>query len=74
MVKDNKNYVIEKVITTPDKIYDEASFIIKQVIDIKNDNKLELLLTKNYYSRPQDECALLYDLSGKRKLIHNFCE
>lgn len=74
MVKDNKNYVIEKVITTPDKIYDEASFMIKQVIDIKNDNKLELLLTKNYYSRPQDECALLYDLSGKRKLIHNFCE
>ena len=34
MVKDNKNYVIEKVITTPDKIYDEASFMIKQVTDI----------------------------------------
>jgi len=71
--KNNKIEILEKNIIDSDKTYEEASFEIHQVLDIKDDKKMELLFTRNYFSQPERECAVLYNLSGKRKLINDFC-
>lgn len=72
--KNNNNYILNQKVISSDLIYEEPSFEIHQVFDIHNDGKYEILFTKGYYSRPESECAMLYNLYDERKLIHNFCD
>ena len=69
----NKIKILEKKIIDSSKIYDEESYEIHKVLDIKEDKKMELLYTKNYYSQPEKECAVLHNLSGRYKKIKDFC-
>lgn len=73
MYKNNKLVIIDKYITDDEGIEDGPIFSIMKILDIKSDKKLELFYTKNYAYRPFDECGVLYNLTGKVKLIHNFC-
>lgn len=74
-VSDNdKIKILEKKIIDSSEIYDEESYEIHKILDIKEDNKMELLYTKNYYSQPEKECAVLHNLFGKYKKIKDFCD
>lgn len=70
---DDKIDVIDDVSVRINDVYSAPSFSLIGVLDIGNDNKYELLYTKKYFSEPDSECAVLYNLS-KRKVINNFCE
>lgn len=63
----------EKVISS-DKVYEEPSYEINRVIDIKEDKKYEIMIEQSYFSRPEDSCVILKKLYGKRKEIKNLCE
>lgn len=69
----NINILKEKVISA-DKIYEEPSYEINKVIDIKDDKKYEIMIEQSYYSRPMESCILLYKLHDKQNLIADLCE
>ncbi len=72
--KNNTNTILASKVISMDQIYDEPSFEIHKILDIRNDKKYEILFTQNYFGQPEKECAILYELSGKRKEIANFCD
>ena len=74
MNKNGKNIILEEKVISVDKIYEEPSYEIHKILDIKNDKKYELLFTQNYFSEPEKECAILSNLTGKREKINNFCD
>lgn len=63
----------EKVISS-DKIYDEPSYEINMIIDIKKDKKYEIMIEKSYFSRPENSCIILNKLYGKKSVIKDLCE
>lgn len=70
---DGKIDIIEKVITTEDMIYSATIYGIDSVMDVKQDKSYELIITKNYYSDPDSECVVIYNLTNK-KVINNLCK
>ena len=69
----NVDILKEKVISS-DKIYDEPSYEITKIIDVKEDKKYEIIIEQSYFSRPEESCVILNKLYGKRKEIKNLCE
>lgn len=67
------NILIKKVIDK-DKIYDEPSYEINRIVDIKEDKKYEIIIEQNYFSRPQESCAIIYNLYENKKEIANLCK
>lgn len=72
--KNNTITVLKKNIISSEKIYDEPSYEINKVIDVRDDKKYEIMIEQSYYSRPEDSCILLYKLYGNKKLIKNLCD
>ena len=69
----NIDLLKEKVISS-DKIYEEPSYEINKIIDIKEDEKYEIMIEQTYFSRPEDSCIILNKLYEKKDLIKNLCE
>lgn len=72
--KNGKIDIIKEKVISSDKIYQEPSYEINKILDIKNDKNYELMIEQSYFSRPEDSCVQLYRLSGKKSLIKNLCE
>ena len=72
--KNNTITILKKNIISSEKIYDEPSYEINKVIDVRDDKKYEIMIEQSYYSRPEDSCVLLYKLYGNKKLIKNLCD
>ncbi len=72
--KNNELTFIQDKVISSDKIYFEPYYEIQMIIDIKNNNKYEVLITKNYFSQPEKECALLYNLYDKKSQIADLCK
>lgn len=70
LYKNNKVYIIDKIITEKN---DFRVFEILNIMDIREDGKLELIyVLGNRYSNDSD-CVKLYNLENNKE-IHNFCE
>ena len=67
------DFLIDKVISS-DKIYDEPSYEINKIIDVKEDKKYEIMIEQSYFSRPEESCIILNKLYGNKKEIKNLCE
>jgi len=70
---DGEINIVDKIITDSDGTYEEPMFKLSNLVDIRNDNKYELLYMNNYFSQSGTDCVKLYNVS-KEKEIHNFCE
>ena len=70
---DGKINVLEKGVDTENGGFGMVTYTVINVLDIRKDNKLELLYINNIYSQPDNSCITLYNLS-KKKVINNFCE
>lgn len=72
--KNNKINIIDKQITDVNGIEDSKIFYINKILDVKKDNKLELLYSSNYPNgSTSSECTNLYNLN-KNKKIKDFCK
>lgn len=74
MVDNGEIRIIKDKVISSEDVYEEPSYEINKILDIKDDKKYEIMIEQAYYSRPQDSCVLLYKLTGKRSLIKNLCE
>ena len=70
MYKNNKVYIIDKIITED---YAFKVFEVLNVIDIKEDNKLELIYNVGERYNTFSDCVKLYNLANNKE-IHNFCQ
>ena len=70
---DGKINIVDKIITDYDGTYDEPMFKLSNLIDIRDDNKYELLYMNNYFSQSGTDCVKMYNVT-KNKLIKNFCK
>jgi len=66
---DDKTYVIDKTLNT----IELDTFDIVNLIDMRSDNKLELIYFESPVQTHAGGCLKLYDLT-KKKEIHNFCD
>lgn len=66
------DFLIKKVIDSS-KIYDEPSYEINRIVDVKEDKKYEVIIEQSYFSRPQKACAIIYNLYDSKKEIANLC-
>ena len=73
MFDDNDIKTISLETSSIDDVYNHPMYEIKKLLDIKQDGKYELMYSQMYFSNPDSECAILYNLN-KNKLINNFCE
>lgn len=72
--KNNSIHIIQDKVISSDKIYEEPSYEINQIIDIKEDKKYEIMLEQSYYSRPEESCILLYRLDENQRKIADLCK
>lgn len=74
IVDNNEIRIIKDKVISSEDVYEESSYEINKILDVKEDKKYEIMIEQAYYSRPQDSCILLYNLSDKGSLIKNLCE
>ena len=70
---DGKINIIDKIITDSDGTYEKPMFKISNLVDIRDDEKYELLYMNNYFSQSGTDCVKMYNVT-KNKLVKNFCK
>ena len=70
--KNNKKYNILSE-EYPEELLESAFIRVSNVIDIFNDNKIEFILTKEYYDQV-GHCNILYRLKNNKFVEANECE
>lgn len=69
----NEIKTIAKEVAKDNNVYSHPMYEIKKLLDVKKDGKYELMYSQMYFSNPDGECAILYNLNNN-KVIKNFCE
>lgn len=70
MYKNNKIYIIDKEVTEKEEY---QIFEPLNIVDIRDDGKLELIYIKGDRYNTFSDCAGIYNLTNNKN-IHNFCE
>lgn len=59
-VKNDKVKILKKKIVGLDDAYDSEQYYLTKLIDLKNDKKLEIVVTRTCYSLSCDDCSEIY--------------